>query len=111
MPDLIYFKNIDGSFLGCNKAFEAYVGKEQAILVGKRIEDLDSDDLQLSLLEKQVLQTKSSIEQRIDSTDKSYQLTIAPFYNEHQHLLGTMGIGRDITEQQQTLSGVKSVRI
>lgn len=108
VPDLIYFKNIDGSFLGCNKAFEAYVGKEQAILVGKRIEDLDSDDLQLSLLEKQVLQTKSSIEQRIDSTDKSYQLTIAPFYNEHQHLLGTMGIGRDITEQQQTLSALKA---
>lgn len=108
VPDLIYFKNIDGSFLGCNKAFEAYVGKEQATLVGKRIEDLDSDDLQLSLLEKQVLQTKSSIQQRIDSADKSYQLTIAPFYNEHQHLLGTMGIGRDITQQQQTLSALKA---
>ena len=108
VPDLIYFKNIDGSFLGCNKAFEAYVGKEQAVLVGKRIEDLESDDLQLSVLEKQVLQTKNSIEQRIDSSDKSYQLTIAPFYNEHQHLLGTMGIGRDITEQQQTLSALKA---
>ena len=31
VPDLIYFKNIDGSFLGCNKAFEAYIGKDQTL--------------------------------------------------------------------------------
>ncbi|TMO10913.1 ATP-binding protein [Pseudoalteromonas sp. S558] len=108
VPDLIYFKNIDGSFLGCNKAFEAYIGKEQTALVGKCMEEISDDDEQISILEKQVLQNRNDIQQRIDTEDKSYQLTIAPFYNEHQHLLGTMGIGRDITEQQQTLYALKA---
>ncbi|MBB1453709.1 PAS domain-containing hybrid sensor histidine kinase/response regulator [Pseudoalteromonas sp. SG43-5] len=108
VPDLIYFKNIDGSFLGCNKAFEAYIGKDQTALVGKYVDDLGDNDQQINALEKQVLQNRNSVEQRIETDTKSYQLTIAPFYNEHQHLLGTMGIGRDITEQQQTLLALKS---
>ena len=108
VPDLIYFKNIDGSFLGCNKAFEAYIGKDQTALVGKHVDDLGDNDQQIIALEKQVLQNRNSVEQRIETDTKSYQLTIAPFYNEHQHLLGTMGIGRDITEQQQALLALKA---
>jgi two-component system sensor histidine kinase BarA len=108
VPDFIYFKNIDGSFLGCNKAFEAYIGRGQSALVGRRIQDITTEHEQISVLEKQVLQNRSNVQQRVDNEDKSYQLTIAPFYNEHQHLLGTMGIGRDITEQQQTLHALKA---
>ncbi|MEL0646613.1 ATP-binding protein [Pseudoalteromonas agarivorans] len=108
VPDLIYFKNIDGTFLGCNRAFEAYIGKDQTSLVGMRVDDFGENDQQINTLEKQVLQNRNTLEQRIDTDTKSYQLTIAPFYNEHQHLLGTMGIGRDITEQQQTLHALKA---
>ena len=108
VPDFIYFKNIDGSFLGCNKAFEAYIGCDQSALVGRRIQDITDEYEQISILEKQVLQNRSNVQQRVDTDDKSYQLTIAPFYNEQQHLLGTMGIGRDITEQQQTLHALKA---
>ncbi|MDO6465576.1 PAS domain-containing hybrid sensor histidine kinase/response regulator [Pseudoalteromonas carrageenovora] len=108
VPDLIYFKNIDGTFLGCNRAFEAYIGKDQTTLIGMRVDDFGENDQQINTLEKQVLKNRNSVEQRIDTDTKSYQLTIAPFYNEHQHLLGTMGIGRDITEQQQTLHALKA---
>ncbi|MEL0641482.1 ATP-binding protein [Pseudoalteromonas aliena] len=108
VPDLIYFKNIDGSFLGCNKAFEAYIGKDQAELVGKYLDDVDNNEQHINELEKQVLQNRNSAQQRIETDTKSYQLTIMPFYNEHQYLLGTMGIGRDITEQQQTLLALKA---
>lgn len=108
VPDLIYFKNTEGAFLGCNKAFEAYIGKDQTALIGKRMDEISDDNQLLSILEKQVLQNRSNVEQRIDNENKSYQLTIAPFYNEHQRLLGTMGIGRDITEQQHTLHALKA---
>ncbi|MBQ4856689.1 ATP-binding protein [Pseudoalteromonas sp. MMG007] len=108
VPDLIYFKNIDGTFLGCNRAFEAYIGKDQTSLVGMHVDNFGENAQQINTLEKQVLQNRNTLEQRIDTDTKSYQLTIAPFYNEHQHLLGTMGIGRDITEQQQTLHALKA---
>ncbi|MGP4985740.1 ATP-binding protein [Pseudoalteromonas nigrifaciens] len=107
VPDFIYFKSIDGLFLGCNKAFETFIGKKQAELVGKLIENESSDSKKISKLEQQVLHNRTQIQQRIDSAERSYLLTIAPFYNEQQQLLGVMGIGRDITEQQQTLHALK----
>ena len=108
VPDFIYFKNIDGSFLGCNKAFEAYIGESQSALIGKHLKDVSTEHNQIGSIEKQVLKNRTTFQQRIETNNKSYQLTIAPFYNEHQHLLGTMGIGRDITEQQYALSALKA---
>jgi PAS domain S-box-containing protein len=108
VPDLIYFKNIDGTFLGCNKAYEAYINTEQAALVGKQLSDITDEYAHINALEEQVLVSRNNVLQRIDTEDKSYQLTIAPFYNEHQQLLGTVGIGRDITEQQHALYALKA---
>lgn len=106
VPDLIYFKNIDGSFLGCNKAYEQYIGVAQSQLVGHQLCDISDDKGEISELEQQVLKTHQKAEQRLYSNDKVYQLTIAPFYNEQRSLLGTMGIGRDITEQQKALTAL-----
>ncbi|MBQ4832873.1 response regulator [Pseudoalteromonas sp. MMG010] len=108
VPDLIYFKNVDGTFLGCNKAYESYINTEQAALVGKQLSDFSREHEHISVLEQQVLDSRENVLQRIDTIDKSYQLTIAPFYNEQQQLLGTVGIGRDITQQQQALYALKA---
>lgn len=107
VPDFIYFKNTEGIFLGCNKAFELFIGKTQGELLGQQIHNISNEYEQISLLEYQVLQHKMQIQQRIDVAERTYQLTIAPFYNEQQQLLGTMGVGRDITEQQHTLYALK----
>ncbi|MDQ9092273.1 ATP-binding protein [Pseudoalteromonas haloplanktis] len=108
VPDLIYFKNIDGSFLGCNRAYEQYIGVEQGQLVGHQLCDISDDSGQISELEQQVLQTKTKAEQRIETAKQTFQLTIAPFYNEQNQLLGSMGIGRDITAQQDALLALKA---
>ncbi len=108
VPDLIYFKNIDGSFLGCNRAYEQYIGIEQGQLVGQQLCDISDDNGQISELEQQVLTTKTKAEQRIETQKQTFQLTIAPFYNDQNQLLGSMGIGRDITAQQHALLALKA---
>ncbi|MGO2129715.1 MAG: ATP-binding protein [Pseudoalteromonas prydzensis] len=108
VPDLIYFKNIDGSFLGCNRAYEQYIGVEQGQLVGQQLCDISDDNGQISELEQQVLTTKTKAEQRLETQLQTFQLTIAPFYNEQNQLLGSMGIGRDITAQQDALLALKA---
>ncbi|MBB1505328.1 response regulator [Pseudoalteromonas sp. SG41-1] len=108
VPDLIYFKNIDGSFLGCNRAYEQYIGIEQGQLVGQQLCDISDDNGQISELEQQVLTTKMKAEQRLETQLQTFQLTIAPFYNDQNQLLGSMGIGRDITAQQQALLALKA---
>ncbi|OUS70201.1 hybrid sensor histidine kinase/response regulator [Pseudoalteromonas sp. A601] len=108
VPDLIYFKNIDGSFLGCNRAYEQYIGVEQGQLVGLQLCDISDDSSHLIELERQVLKSRSKAELRIESGEKLFRLSIAPFYNEQNHLLGTMGVGRDITVQQEALTALKA---
>lgn len=108
VPDLIYFKNIDGSFLGCNRSYEQYIGIEQGQLVGQQLCDISDDSGHISELEQQVLKTKSKAELRLETQQQVFQLTIAPFYNEQNQLLGSMGIGRDITAQQQALLALKA---
>lgn len=107
MPDFIYFKNTDGTFLGCNKAFEQFIGKSQSELIGQNMHSISRSYEQIQRLEQQALQHKMQIQQRIDVAKQTYQLTIAPFYDEQRQLLGTMGIGRDITAQQHTLYALK----
>lgn len=108
VPDLIYFKNIDGSFLGCNRAYEKYIGVEQGQLVGLQLCDISDDSGKISELEQEVLNNKSRAEQRIENDSHVYQLTISPFYNEQNQLLGSMAIGRDITAQEYALNALKS---
>ena len=108
VPDLIYFKNIDGSFLGCNRAYEKYIGVEQGQLVGLQLSDISDDNGHISELEREVLCNRSRAQQRIENDSHVYQLTISPFYNEQNQLLGSMAIGRDITAQEYALNALKS---
>ena len=108
VPDLIYFKNIDGSFLGCNKAYEGYIGLPQEKLVGQQLCDISDDNGELNELEKQVLRDKKTYQTRLSNYEKTYLFSIVPFYNEHQQFLGTMAIGRDITEQYNALNALQS---
>ena len=43
-PDLIYYRNTNGEFSGCNKAFEELVGLPEKKLVGLSIYDVYSDN-------------------------------------------------------------------
>ncbi|MCO7249562.1 response regulator [Pseudoalteromonas sp. Ps84H-4] len=108
VPDIIYFKNIDGSFLGCNKAYERYIGLPQEKLVGQQLCDISDDNGEINELEKKVLKDRQVYQKRLSTQDKIYDLSIVPFYNEHQQFLGTMAIGRDITKQYEALNALQS---
>ena len=41
----IFYKDKNGVYQGCNKAFEVYLGKTKAEIVGKTVYELSPDDL------------------------------------------------------------------
>ncbi|HNR89461.1 MAG TPA: diguanylate cyclase [Spirochaetota bacterium] len=45
IPNPIFYKDRDGRYLGCNKAFEAYLGTTRTEIVGKTVFDLSPPDL------------------------------------------------------------------
>jgi PAS domain S-box-containing protein len=45
IPNPVFYKDAQGRYLGCNRAFEAYIGRPRAELIGKSVFDLSPRDL------------------------------------------------------------------
>ncbi|NOH71404.1 aerobic respiration two-component sensor histidine kinase ArcB [Vibrio pectenicida] len=107
-PDLIYYRNADGLFSGCNRAMEELTGKKENQLVG-----LTPWDVYRKEVAQQIVDTDQKVfsdnkaltyEQWLEYPDgqKSFfELRKVPFYSKDGRHLGLVGFGRDITERKR----------
>ncbi len=108
IPDLIFFKDKDSVYLGCNKAFERFSGLPEAAQVGKTDYDLfDADSASLfQARDKAMMQTGNPrrYEEWVTYPDGRKVLLDTlktPYFDNHDNLLGLIGISRDITELKE----------
>jgi PAS domain S-box-containing protein len=109
VPDLIFFKDKDGKFLGCNKAFEEYTGRKEADFKGKTDYDFFTKEQadEYAKSDAEILRTKTAT--------RSHEMTRYPdgrkvlfdtmktlFTDTKGNALGLIGISRDITEFEET---------
>nr|WP_326530876.1 EAL domain-containing protein [Rhodoferax sp.] len=108
IPDLIFFKDASGHYLGCNKAFEAFAGRSESAQVGKT--DFDFfDHKTASSFREQDHQMLTSGESRQNEEWVSYpdghqvllNTTKTPFDNAQGQAAGVLGISRDVTAQHK----------
>lgn len=114
IPDLIFFKDASGRYLGCNKAFETFAGRAEAEQVGKT--DFDFfDHATATFFREQDQQMLASGETRQNEEWVTYpdgrrallSTTKTPFANAQGEALGVLGISRNTTagyEAQQALT-------
>jgi two-component system sensor histidine kinase/response regulator len=114
IPDLIFYKNTQGRYLGCNEAFAAVVGHPVAEIIGRSDHQLVDSDLadSASSLDQSVLALleKSSREQWItykDGRRELFEIAKGPFWSHDGQLLGIMGVGHNITERKRTEDEVR----
>jgi two-component system aerobic respiration control sensor histidine kinase ArcB len=107
-PDLIYYRNAEGSFSGCNKAMEELTGKSERELVGLTPWDVYSEEVAKQVVDTdhQVMESNQALtyEQWLDYPDGRkiyYELRKVPFYSKEGRHLGLVGFGRDITERKR----------
>ncbi|WP_087022127.1 aerobic respiration two-component sensor histidine kinase ArcB [Thaumasiovibrio subtropicus] len=107
-PDLIYYRNEEFQFSGCNKAVQELTGKTEKELVGLTPADVYSEEEATRIIEtdKQVFESNISLtyEQWLkypDGRQAYFELRKVPFYNRSGKRLGLMGFGRDITERKR----------
>ncbi len=107
-PDLIYYRNANGIFSGCNRAMEELTGMRESELVGLSPREVYSEDVAPLVIEtdEHVFRNNCSItyEQWLEYPDgrKSYfEVRKVPFYSNDGHHLGLVGFGRDITERKR----------
>lgn len=107
IPTPIFFKDSACRYLGCNKAFEEYVGFNQDELIGKTPHEMWPDELadkylkqDFALLQSPGLQVYESSVQYADGTVRDVIFNKATFNNSDGSVMGLVGVILDVTERK-----------
>lgn len=108
IPDLIFYKDLNGKYLGCNKAFAAFAGHIEDELKGLTDFDLFPRKIATFFREMDRQMLNISVPQRNeewvhypDGRHVLLETLKTPFYGSQDQCLGLIGISRDITERHQ----------
>ncbi|MFC3121324.1 aerobic respiration two-component sensor histidine kinase ArcB [Agaribacter flavus] len=113
-PDLIYYRNEEGRFAGCNKVAEQLTGKTEEELFGLTPHEVYDEDLasQVVASDQQVLESNTSITEELwlrfaDGRKRYYEMRKVPFYDGDGHRLGLLAFGRDMTDRRRSQQAIE----
>lgn len=108
IPDLIFFKDAESVYLGCNRAFMEYAGRKEDDLVGTTDLDLFPRDVAESYRENDRVMMAARRSRRNEEWIRYPDGRMAlldtlktPFYGPDGTVLGLIGISRDITRTRE----------
>ena len=107
-PDLVFYRNEDKEFSGCNRAMELLTGKSEKQLVHLKPADVYSPEAAAKVIEtdEKVFRHNVSLtyEQWLDypaGRKACFEIRKVPYYDRVGKRHGLMGFGRDITERKR----------
>ncbi len=107
-PDLVYYRNEENEFSGCNRAMELLTGKSEKQLIGLTPMEVYDQEIASKVMEtdEKVFRHNVSLtyEQWLvypDGRKACFELRKVPFYDRVGKRHGLMGFGRDITERKR----------
>jgi PAS domain S-box-containing protein len=107
VPDLIFYKNKSGYYLGCNRAFEKFTGLTFFEIHKRNDEDIFVGQPEMQkLLDLREALEKNSLLRSGMWVQKDHQKAIfletikTPFTNQQGEIIGLIGISRDLSNQK-----------
>ena len=107
-PELVFYRNEDKEFSGCNRAMELLTGKSEKQLIHLKPADVYSPEAAAKVIEtdEKVFRHNVSLtyEQWLDYPDgrkACFEIRKVPYYDRVGKRHGLMGFGRDITERKR----------
>lgn len=109
IPDLVWLKSEDGTYLFCNSKFECFFGAREADIIGKTDYDFVEKELADYFREhdKRAMAKggPSRNEEEVTFADDGHKEILetvkTPIYLADKQLVGVLGIARDITERKK----------
>jgi two-component system aerobic respiration control sensor histidine kinase ArcB len=107
-PDLIYYRNEEGRFAGCNRVAEQMAGKTEDELLGLTPHDVYEEELasQIVATDHEVFESNAGITDELwlrfaDGRRRFFEMRKVPFFDHEGNRLGLLAFGRDMTERKQ----------
>ncbi|MFO7913044.1 MAG: PAS domain-containing protein [Desulfotignum sp.] len=117
MPDLVFYKDLQGVYLGCNLAFAGHVGRTQEEIIGKTDYDLyttaEANAFRANDMRMLDMGRPRHNEEWINYPDGRRVLldTLkAPLFSLDGDIIGSIGISRDITKQKQLEAKIRHLQ-
>jgi two-component system sensor histidine kinase/response regulator len=108
IPDLVFYKNIDGLYMGCNTAYSELLGKPKDEILDRTDYDLYPADVAEAHLESDravVFEGRAfameNWETYPDGRRALFQTLKTALRSEDGTVIGVLGVSRDITERKQ----------
>jgi two-component system aerobic respiration control sensor histidine kinase ArcB len=113
-PDLIYFRNEEGKFAGCNRVAEELTGRTQDELLGLTPHEVYDEELanQVARSDNEVLEKNISVTEELwllfpDGKRRYFEMRKVPFFDHEGERLGLLAFGRDMTERMKAEKAVE----
>jgi PAS domain S-box-containing protein len=108
IPSPVFYKNSAGAYLGCNRAFEAYIGMPAEQIIGKTVHDLSPPDLAQRyavmderLFREQGVQVYEAEVRFADGSRHDVVFSKATFTGTDGGVGGLVGVILDVSEQKR----------
>ena len=108
IPNPVFYKNAEGVYTGCNKAFEDYIGLPRDRIIGKSVYQISPKGLadqyyvqDKSLLDHPGMQTYEAQVRYADGSFRDVVFYKATYADIHGHVEGLVGLILDITKRKQ----------
>jgi PAS domain S-box-containing protein len=106
IPIPVFFKDAEGRYTGCNRAFEDFIGRPRTEIIGKTVYDIAPAELaemysrkDLEILQAPQSQTYQWKVRRGDGVIRDVIFDKAPLFDENGAARGLVGIISDISER------------
>jgi two-component system, sensor histidine kinase and response regulator len=114
IPDRVFYKDVEGRFLGCNTAFAASVGRPVAEVRGLNVYDVFPREKADVMLARQAGVLRDHREFTTEDwvaypggEQALFETVVSPLWDERGDVQGVLGISRNITERKRVEEEVR----
>ncbi|HAJ27221.1 MAG TPA: hypothetical protein DCG53_08270 [Syntrophus sp. (in: bacteria)] len=117
IPSPVFYKDVSGKYLGCNRAYEELIGKSRAEIVGKDIYEIYPAEL-ASLYDKKDRELYECPGSQIydgsfgaaDGSIRDVIINKATYTDASKNIVGVIGVFIDITDRKQAAATLEEER-